>query len=726
MPRRSANSRRRGGQRQRHANAAAGAEDDTEEVRTLRATYPTQLAMLSELFPTWTDEDLLFVILESNGEVEIAVGRISEGHAEQFSSVKSKKTQRKEAAAHSAAALASSQATESTTPAAAPASTLTQAAPPSTSQTASAAAPTDGSRRSTRGGERASRGRGAPAARAGRGGFRGVARGGAASASAPSAQSQAMPVTTTPAAFSHKPKPTETKPRTTTMSWAQIARPQEPPKPSPEHEAAAPVETPAPQHDTDTAPAVAPPTTETIPVTQTSASAPAETPLPAAVSTRPARAQRPRQDAAVVMPDGASLDQLDVKFGTLTFMANDGSEAAEPSLGSTGSAAGLNVDTKQDPTPVHEFDGFKSSGFGVNGAYGLAGTRPVNQDASATPAAEEASGTLSYGSGTPGQAYASSIYGFDSNQRSSHPYATGLRATTDERASQPAAPTGPAGPVAGGYDVGVMPYMQQPQGPPQLPQHQTQTQQQSQQQPQAQQPFPNVMPYYYPYYMPNQFQHFSPAAGFGQYPLYGAQPQPPSKLDVPAPSLAAYTQHDPMGTPYSTHTPPQPYQAAPSVSMPTYESQGFSQRLGGSGSASANADFKLQGGSATSDANHSLPGLSFLGGGVPQGAPAAPVRAGSTSSVPATSTPLDYRAFDATNSPATRSAAASGTSAAATPSVGATTGMPPPPPQGMPSHQAAAPMAQQHPAYYQHYAAGLGHANAYDGYHQYGRQPYWV
>lgn len=724
MPRRSANSRRRGGQRQRYANAAAGAEDDTEEVRTLRATYPTQLAMLSELFPTWTDEDLLFVILESNGEVEIAVGRISEGHAEQFSSVKSKKTQRKEAAAHSAAALASSQATESTAPAAAPASTLTQAAPTSTAQTAAAATPADGSRRSTRGAERASRGRGAPAARAGRGGFRGVARGGAAVASAPSAQSNALPVTTTPAAFSTKPKPTETKPRTTTMSWAQIARPAEPPKPPLEHETA-PVETPAPKNDTE-APAVAPPTTETIPVTQSSTSAPAETALPAAVSTRPARAQRPRQDAAVVMPDGASLDQLDVKFGTLTFMANDGGEAAEPSLGSTGTATGLNVDTKQETAPVHEFDGFKSSGFGVNGAYGLAGTRPVNQESSATPAAEEASGPLSYGSGTPGQAYASSIYGFDSNQRSSHPYATGLRATTDERASQPAAPTGPGGPVAGGYDAGVMPYMQQPQGPPQLPQHQTQTQQQSQQQPQAQQPFPNVMPYYYPYYMPNQFQHFSPAAGFGQYPLYGAQPQPPSKLDVPAPSLAAYTQHDPMGTPYSTHTPPQPYQAAPSVSMPTYESQGFSQRLGGSGSASANADFKLQGGTATSDANHSLPGLSFLGGGVPQGAPAAPVRGGSTSSVPATSTPLDYRAFDATNSPATRSAAASGTSAAATPSVGATAGMPPPPPQGMPSHQAAAPMAQQHPAYYQHYAAGLGHANAYDGYHQYGRQPYWV
>lgn len=725
MPRRSANTRRRGAQRQRHANAAAGAEDDTEEVRTLRATYPTQLAMLSELFPTWTDEDLLFVILESNGEVEVAVGRISEGHAEQFSSVKSKKTQRKEAAANSAAALASTQGTESTVPAAAPASTLTQAAPPTTTPTASAAAPTDSSRRSTRGGERASRGRGAPAARAGRGGFRGVARGGAAFASATSAQNETMPVTTTPAAFGAKPKPAETKPRTNAMSWAQIARPQEPPK-APAERGAAPLETPAPKNDTDTAPAVAPPTTETIPVTQTSAPAPAEAPIPAAASTRPARAQRPRQDAAVVMPDGASLDQLDVKFGTLNFMANDSGDAAEPSISSTGSAAGLNVDAKQEAAPVHDFDGFKSSGFGMNGAYGLAGTRPVGQESAAAPAAEEANGPLSYGSGTPGQGYSTSIYGFESNQRTSHPYATGLRSTSDERASQPAAPTGPAGgPVAGGYDVGVMPYMQQPQGPPQLPQHQTQTQQQSQQQPQAQQPFPNMMPYYYPYYMPNQFQHFSPAAGFGQYPLYGAQPQPPSKLDVPAPSLAAYAQHDPMGTPYSTHTPPQPYQAAPSVSMPTYESQGFSQRLGGSGSAGANADFKLQSGTASSDANHSLPGLSFLGGGVPQGAPAAPVRSGSTSSVPAASNPLDYRAFDASNSPATRSVAASGASATATPGVGAAAGMPPPPPQGMPSHQAA-PMAQQHPAYYQHYAAGLSQANAYDGYHQYGRQPYWV
>ena len=76
ISRRSAPSRRRGPQRQRTA-AAANAEDDTEEVRALRAKYPTQLAMLSELFPSWTDEDLLFVISESSGIVEVAVGRIS-------------------------------------------------------------------------------------------------------------------------------------------------------------------------------------------------------------------------------------------------------------------------------------------------------------------------------------------------------------------------------------------------------------------------------------------------------------------------------------------------------------------------------------------------------------------------------------------------------------------------------------------------------------------------
>jgi hypothetical protein len=60
-------------------NAASALPDDTEEVRMLRAKYANQLALLREMFPDWTDEDLLFALQEAGGEVELAVGRISEG-----------------------------------------------------------------------------------------------------------------------------------------------------------------------------------------------------------------------------------------------------------------------------------------------------------------------------------------------------------------------------------------------------------------------------------------------------------------------------------------------------------------------------------------------------------------------------------------------------------------------------------------------------------------------
>ena len=100
-PRRAANPRRRGGQRNR---SSANAADDTEQVKLLRSKYTHQLSVIQELFPDWSDEDLLFALQESNGDVELAVGRISEGHASQFSSVKTKKQTRKEvAAAHAAA-----------------------------------------------------------------------------------------------------------------------------------------------------------------------------------------------------------------------------------------------------------------------------------------------------------------------------------------------------------------------------------------------------------------------------------------------------------------------------------------------------------------------------------------------------------------------------------------------------------------------------------------------
>jgi hypothetical protein len=60
-------------------SAAAAQPDDTEEVRRLRAKYADKLSLLRELFPDWTDEDLLFALQEAGGDLELAVGRISEG-----------------------------------------------------------------------------------------------------------------------------------------------------------------------------------------------------------------------------------------------------------------------------------------------------------------------------------------------------------------------------------------------------------------------------------------------------------------------------------------------------------------------------------------------------------------------------------------------------------------------------------------------------------------------
>lgn len=781
--RRGAAARRRAAPRQR---GAAAAEDETDQVRALRAKYPTQLAMLSELFPAWSDEDLLFVLQESQGEVEVAVGRISEGHAEQFSSVKSKKTQKKEAAAAHAATV--------------PTTTSSTATPPATVVPAPAptvASAEGASSRRARTHERGSRGRGAstPAARGGRGGFRGVARGGSNAgvsstmgAGVPNDTTGSMPVITTAAAFGLKtPQPTSTTSTpatsapnaknttaTTTktpaskskaaMSWAQIARPAEP-KPAPAATAptaaSAAAAAPAPSAATPTsasdsvtpatettssektssadAPAKAvsvPPPGEqetslseakaaAVSAAASSGSAPIAAAAAAAASTgsRPSRSQRPPQDAAVVMPGNASsLDRLGMQFGSLNFGApstptND-TPATEsttapptetPSSAPAGAAASTHSAmpaTQPAPQPVRDYDAFKGSAFAGTGTgtgtYGLSHAAPTHDDASLYHQAGTPTGMPA--SSAPGY---SSMYAFDSHQRISQqqPYGhsgsgVGTTLRSDDRmpaSSQPATPGAPPVPDAA---AGMQ-----------------------------QQPFPNVMPYYYPYYMPNQFQHFSPAAGFGQYPLYGGQP-------AAAQQQQQQQQQHHHHPPQQPQQPPQPGAKAGDVttggasglgsyvhhdntSAASYDAQGFGQRLGGSSN-----EFKLPGASdATS--NNGLPGLSFLGGASGAGAPpgmssAGPARGGASSAAgtPGGSTPLDYRAFDASKSPAGRPAGTPGA------------GGPPPPPHGVPTPGAqqgtAAPMAaaQQHPAYYQQYA-GFTQANAYDGY-SYGRQPYWA
>jgi hypothetical protein len=52
---------------------------ETDHVKNLHKLYKSQLSIIKELFPDWTDEDLLSCLKETEGDVELAVGRISDG-----------------------------------------------------------------------------------------------------------------------------------------------------------------------------------------------------------------------------------------------------------------------------------------------------------------------------------------------------------------------------------------------------------------------------------------------------------------------------------------------------------------------------------------------------------------------------------------------------------------------------------------------------------------------
>ena len=62
------------------ANAASAViDDDSQELRSLRAKYSEQLPQVKAVFSDWTDEDILNVLAESSGAVEVAVSRIADG-----------------------------------------------------------------------------------------------------------------------------------------------------------------------------------------------------------------------------------------------------------------------------------------------------------------------------------------------------------------------------------------------------------------------------------------------------------------------------------------------------------------------------------------------------------------------------------------------------------------------------------------------------------------------
>ncbi|KAI1379662.1 hypothetical protein F4677DRAFT_338584 [Hypoxylon crocopeplum] len=69
------------------------APDDDGDVSQLRKQYGGKLDMIKELFPTWSDADLLYALQETDGDIEVTATRIVEGTISQWGEVsKQKKT----------------------------------------------------------------------------------------------------------------------------------------------------------------------------------------------------------------------------------------------------------------------------------------------------------------------------------------------------------------------------------------------------------------------------------------------------------------------------------------------------------------------------------------------------------------------------------------------------------------------------------------------------------
>lgn len=49
------------------------------ELGDLKKMYAPNLSIIKEMFPDWTDEDLVFALQETNGDLEGTIDRISEG-----------------------------------------------------------------------------------------------------------------------------------------------------------------------------------------------------------------------------------------------------------------------------------------------------------------------------------------------------------------------------------------------------------------------------------------------------------------------------------------------------------------------------------------------------------------------------------------------------------------------------------------------------------------------
>lgn len=45
----------------------------------MKKQYGTKVATIKEMYPDWTDEDVVFALQETGGDLELAVERITDG-----------------------------------------------------------------------------------------------------------------------------------------------------------------------------------------------------------------------------------------------------------------------------------------------------------------------------------------------------------------------------------------------------------------------------------------------------------------------------------------------------------------------------------------------------------------------------------------------------------------------------------------------------------------------
>ncbi|KAL1301702.1 hypothetical protein AAFC00_005911 [Neodothiora populina] len=171
--------------------------DEQGELGDMKKKYASELAMVRDVFPDWTDFDLVFALEEADGDIEATIERIVAGNVSQFSDVKKPKDRSRSKAKDA----------------------------PATTGTDQFSTPVRGGR--GRGGYESVRGgRGRGGADRGRGGFRGARGGHAPTDAAAAKDSSGISVPTTESTAWDTPAPATTAASSTTAptnAWESSA-----------------------------------------------------------------------------------------------------------------------------------------------------------------------------------------------------------------------------------------------------------------------------------------------------------------------------------------------------------------------------------------------------------------------------------------------------------------------------------------------------------------------